>query len=289
MRTRFVYRDLQRNLPFIVAMARSNSIKAAIKPYKKESTYTNIFPVPVLLWVFGYICFNFWMEWQNWDKLLDKTSNAVPPPANASTFERWTTVDVDSNAAVGVVRLQLVCENLDVFNSVFIMMCIVIPVFSVVRFVLRQEKILHETLKCKNGLHWFAGFVFLGVMRGMEALVAFVLLTMILPSSFFMCYRVVAMYFCTLTFSAYVVFIVCIIITSAVSQSVLVFDVNYTSLGVVGKNNDIDVIETTRRKAPRSRRKKKFRDNESDALMADDEPFSDELDDDEKEYVDNVV
>lgn len=229
------------------------------------------------------------MEWQNWDKLLDKASaSVVPPAANATTFERWTTVDVDSNAAVGVVRLELVCENLEIFNSIFIMMCIIIPILSVVRFVLRQEKILHETLKCKNGLQWFSGFVFLGIMRAIEALVAFVLLTMILPSSFFMCYRVVAMYFCTLTFSAYVVFIICIIITSAVSQSVLVFDVNYTSLGVVGKNNEIDVIETTRRKAPRARRKKKFRDNESDGLIADDEPFSDELDDDEKD-VDNVV
>ena len=142
-------------------------------------------------------------------------------------------------------------------------------------------------------MQWFAGFVFLAVMRAIEALVAFVLITMVLPSSFFMCYRAVAMYFCTLTFATFIGFIVCIILTSAVSQSVLVFDVNYTSLGVVGKEGEIDVIETRRRKAPSRRAKKKrFRDNEKDALMEDaedDDNYSDELNDYEKEYVDNVV
>lgn len=105
-----------------------------------------------------------------------------------------------------------------------------------------------------------------------------------------MCYRVVAMYFCTLTFATFVVFIICIIITSAVSQSVLVFDVNYTSLGVVGRDQEIDVIETKRRKVSRKRvRKKKFRDSEADSLIEEETAYSDELDDDEKEYVDDVV
>lgn len=272
-------------------MARSSnkrSIKAAIKPYKKESTYTNIFPFPVLLWVFGYICYNFWIEWQNWNKVLESASKVPEPGPNATTFERWTVVDVDSNAAIGVLRLEQVCDSLDIFDGLFIGMCILIPLLSVVRFILRQEKIFQETLKCKNGLQWLAGFVFLAFMRAVEALVAFVLITMILPSSFFMCYRVVAMYFCTLTFATFVVFIICIIITSAVSQSVLVFDVDYTSLGVVGKDNEIDVIETRRRRAPR-RKKKKFHDHEEDSLMDDEGAFSDQLDDDEKEYVDNVV
>ena len=274
-------------------MARSSnnrSIKAAIKPYKKESTYTNIFPFPVLLWIFGYVCFNFWMEWRNWDKLLENASRLPPQNSNASTFERWTVVDVNNNAAIGVLRLEQVCDNLDIFDAIFLVMCIIIPLMSVVRFILRQEKIFHETLKCNNGLQWFAGFVFLACMRAVEALVSFVLITMLLPSSFFMCYRVVAMYFCTLTFATFVVFIICIIITSAVSQSVLVFDVNYTSLGVVGRDQEIDVIETKRRKVPRKRvRKKKFRDSEADSLIEEETAYSDELDDDEKEYVDNVV
>lgn len=278
-------------------MARSSnsrSIKAAIKPYKKESTYTNIFSFPVLLWIFGYVCFNFWMEWRNWDKLLKNASTPPPVSENATTFEQWMVVDVDNNAAVGVVRLQEVCDSLDIFDAMFVCMCIIIPILSVVRFVLRQEKIFHETLKCTNGMQWFAGFVFLAVMRAIEALVAFVLITMVLPSSFFMCYRAVAMYFCTLTFATFIGFIVCIILTSAVSQSVLVFDVNYTSLGVVGKEGEIDVIETRRRKAPSRRgKKKRFRDNEKEALMddaEDDDNYSeDELNDYEKEYVDNVV
>tara|TARA_B100000902_G_scaffold396431_1_gene457409 strand:- start:740 stop:1555 length:816 start_codon:yes stop_codon:yes gene_type:complete len=271
-------------------MARSSnnrSIKAAIKPYKKESTYTNILPFPIILWVFGYVCFNFWMEWQNWDKLLENMS--APPPAtpNATTLEKWMVVDIDNNAAIGVLRLEQVCNNLDIFDAIFLVMCIIVPILSVVRFILRQEKIFHETLKCKNGLQWFAGFVFLAFMRSVEALVFFVLLTMILPSSFFMCYRIVAMYFCTLTFAVFVAFIICIIITSAVSQSVLVFDVNYTSLGVVGNDSAIDVIETSRRKV-RKRKKKKFKDNEGQSLI-DETAYSDELDDDEKEYVDAVV
>lgn len=269
----------------------NRSIKAAIKPYKKESTYTNIFPVPVLLWIFGYVCFNFWIEWQNWDKLLSSISEPPEVNPNATTFEKWTIVDVNSNAAIGVLRLEQVCDNVDIFDGIFIGMCILIPLLSIVRFILRQQKIFHETLKCKNGLQWFFGFIFLACMRSIEALVAFVLMTMILPSSFFMCYRLVAMYFCTLTFATFIGFIICIIITSAVSQSVLVFDVNYTSLGVVGRNQEIDVIETKRRKVARKRsqKKKKFHDNEADALMDDEAPFSDELDDDEKEYIDGLA
>jgi len=186
--------------------------------------------------------------------------------------------------------LEQVCDNLDIFDAIFLVMCIIIPLMSVVRFILRQEKIFHETLKCNNGLQWFAGFVFLACMRAVEALVSFVLITMLLPSSFFMCYRVVAMYFCTLTFATFVGFIICIIITSAVSQSVLVFDVNYTSLGVVGRDQEIDVIETKRRKVSRKRvQKKKFRDSEADSLIEEETAYSDELDDDEKEYVDDVV
>ena len=73
------------------------------------------------------------------------------------------------------------------------------------------------------------------------------------------------------------------------SQSVLVFDVNYTSLGVVGRDQEIDVIETKRRKVAGKRKKKKFHDNEADALMDDEAPFSDELDDVEKEYIDERV
>lgn len=274
-------------------MARSSnsrSIKAAIKPYQKESTYTNIFSFPVLLWIFGYVCFNFWMEWRNWDKLLKNASTPPPVSENATTFDQWMVVDVDNNAAVGVVRLQEVCDSLDVLNAMFLCMCVIVPTLSVVRFVLRQEKIFHETLKCNNGIQWFAGFVFLSVMRAIEALVGFVLMTMILPSSFFMCYRVVAMYFCTLTFGTFIGFIVCIILTSAVSQSVLVFDVNYTSLGVVGKEGEIDVIETRRRKAPTRRgKKKRDRDNEKNALMDDAEDDDESLNEYEKEYVDNVV
>lgn len=272
-------------------MARSSSsrsIKAAIKPYQKESTYTNIFPFPVLLWIFGYVCFNFWMEWQNWDKLLENASLPPPENVNASTFERWMVVDVNNNAAIGVLRLEQVCENLEVFDAIFLIMCVIVPLMSIVRFILRQEKIFHETLKCNNGLQWFAGFVFLSIMRAVEALVAFVFITMILPSSFFMCYRVVAMYFCTLTFAAFVGFIICIIITSAVSQSVLVFDVNYTSLGVVGNDSAIDVVEKKRRKV-RKRIRQKYADKERDALIDDEQEYSDELDDDEKAYVDNVV
>ena len=281
-------------------MARSSnnrSIKAAMKPYKKESTYTNVFSFPVLLWVFGYVCFNFWMEWQNWDKLLKKSSAPPPQKPNASTYERWTTVDVDNNAAIGVLRLEQVCDKLDILDGIFLCMCVLVPLLSIARFVLRQEKILHETLKCENGLQWFAGFVFLAGMRAIEAFVAFLLISMILPSSFFMCYRLVAMYFCTLTFATFIGFIVCIIITSAVSQSVLVFDVNYTSLGVVGKDQEIDIIETKRRRirsAKKSRSAKKFRDTEAEALMEEDEaytdqPSTDQLDTDEETYVDEVV
>ena len=270
-------------------MARSSnsrSIKAAIKPYKKESTYTNIFSIPVLLWIFGYVCFNFWMEWRNWDKLLKNAAEGPPQDPNATTIERWLTVDVNSNAVIGMLRLEQVCDSLEVLDMVFINLCIIIPLLSIVRFVLRQQKIFNETLKCNNGMQWLAGFVFLAIMRAIEALVALVLMTMVLPSSFFMCYRVVAMYFCTLTFAIFVGFIICIIITSAVSQSVLVYDIQYTSLGIVGKD-EIDVIETKRRRVSSS--KKRFHDNEEDSLMDDESQYSDELTEKEKEYVDRVV
>ena len=44
---------------------------------------------------------------------------------NATTFEQWMVVDVDNNAAVGVVRLQEVWTH-DIFDAMFVCMCIII-------------------------------------------------------------------------------------------------------------------------------------------------------------------
>ena len=100
-----------------------------------------------------------------------------------------------------------------------------------------------------------------------------------------MCYRLVAMYFCTLTFGVFMAFVIVIILTSAVSHSVLVFDVNYTSLGVIGRKQEIDVIQTKRR---RRDARNKYKDAESDALI-EEGAFSDELDEADKAYIDETV
>tara|TARA_B100000519_G_scaffold202114_1_gene219512 strand:+ start:3396 stop:4193 length:798 start_codon:yes stop_codon:yes gene_type:complete len=265
-------------------MDNKRTIKAAIAPYKRESTYSNIFSFPVLIFLFGYLCFNFYLEWNNWDTLLERASSP-PPHQNSSTLERWMVVDVDNSAAVGIVRLEQVCKNLEIFDAIFAVLCLVVPLLSVVRFLMRQEKVLYESLKCKNrSCQWFAGVVFLAALRAVEATVAFVLMAMLLPSSFFMCYRLVAMYFCTLVFGIFMAFVITIVLTSAVSHSVLVFDVNYTSLGVMGREQEIDVVETKRR--PR-RRRTDYKDDESEALVQ--EPYSDGLNEEDKAYIDDTV
>ena len=76
------------------------------------------------------------MEWQNWDKLLENMS--APPPAtpNATTLEKWMVVDIDNNAAIGVLRLEQVCNNLDIFDAIFLVICIVLcPMKSNIVFV----------------------------------------------------------------------------------------------------------------------------------------------------------
>lgn len=270
-------------------MTRHNSsakknVRAAVKPYKKESTYKNIFSFPVVLYIIGYICFNFYLEWDNWQKLV-KENSIDPPHANASTLERWMYIDPNSNSAIAHVRLAEVCKNIDVFDAIFAAMCVIVPLMSVVRFIMRQQNIFYETLKCSNGLQWFVGFVFLAIMRAAEAWVAFVLMSLLLPSSFFMCYKMFAMYFCTISFSLLIVFIICVVLTSAISHSVLVFDVNYTSLGVIGKDNEIDVIHTKRRKI---KKRGKYKDKESDSLIESD-AYSDGLDEEEEAYIDERV
>ena len=246
----------------------TRKVQAAIRPYEKESTYTNIFSFPVLLWVSGYVCFNFYLEWNNWDKLLEKASSV--PENITSTLDRWMVVDLSDTAAIGIVRLQEVCDQLTIFDALFALMCALVPLWSIVRFVLRQQNILYESIKCKdNNVKWFLGFVFLALLRAFEAFIAFFWISMVLPSSFLMCYKLVARYYCTLIFGIFIGFVVIVVLTSAVSHSILLFDVNYTSLGVIGKEKEIDVIQTKRRK----RVNKKYRDREGDALM--DEAFSD--------------
>ena len=262
----------------------TRKVTAAIRPYQKESTYTNIFSLPVILWVSGYVFFNFYLEWNNWDKLLKEASTVPKTDANATALERWMVVDLSDTAAIGIVRLQEVCNQLDVFDAVFALMCVVIPLMSIVRFVLRQQKVLYESVKCKNSFKWFTGFVFLGALRALEAFIAFFLITMVLPSSFLMCYRLVAMYYCTLIFGLFIGFLIVVVLTSAVSHTVLVFDVKYTSLGVIGKEQEIDVIQTKRRK--RSRRK--YKDEEGDGLI-ENEDYSDGLTEEDKTYIDNTV
>jgi len=269
-----------------------SSVKATAVPYKKESTYSNIFSLPVVLWVVGYIAYNFYLEWNSWDTLLEKASQPPALGPNASTLDRWMQVDPTNNAAIAIVRLEQVCNAVEVFDALFIVLCFLIPVFSITRFAMRQKVVLFEAIKCKDGnVQWFIAYVFLGFLRGSEALVAFVLTTMVLPSSFFMCYRVVAQYFCTLVFAIFLGFLILVVLTSAVSRAVLVFDVNYRSLAVIGRKKELDVVQTKRR--PSSRREDAA---EADSLMSG-ERFSDEryedddgsLDSDDKDYIDNAV
>ena len=75
------------------------------------------------------------------------------------------------------------------------------------------------------------------------------------------------------------------------SRAVLVFDVNYRSLAVIGRKKQLDVVQTKRRAS--SRREDAA---EADSLMSG-ERFSDEryedddgsLDSEDKDYIDNAV
>lgn len=270
--------------------ANTRRVRAAVRPYKRESTYRNIFSFPVILYITGYLCFNFYLEWDNWQALIDKNTVKEAVTSNATTLEKWMVMDVNSNAAIAHLRLTEVCKRIDVFDAIFAVMCVIVPLLSVIQFLLRQQKVFHETLKCENGLQWFAGFVFLAIMRAVESVIAFVLISLLLPSSFFMCYRMAAMYYCTIVFALLIVFIVCIVLTSAVSHSVLIFNIDYTSLGVIGKDREIDIVHTKRRKI--RKKQKQYKDKgkeETGALIEEDEPYSDKLGEEETEYIDERV
>jgi len=246
---------LDKTMPSIYSKMSESEVQLDT-PEKREGTFSNIFSYVTLPWVLGYICFNFYIEWNNWDKLKEEADahNSTPPkPSNItisnSTWESYFKIDVNENLEMQIIRMNEVCENIEIFNIIFVLLLVVVPFASIIRYICRQGDIFKAACKCDNSCMWCIGLIVSLGMTAFEALLSFVIITMLLPSTFMYCYSVVAQYYCTLLFSGVVLFIIHWIFLVAINNAVLKYKIQYNSLGLVGRNNSIDKVHG-RRKTP---------------------------------------
>lgn len=204
-------------------------------PEEKESAYNNSFNIINILFIIGYLIYNFSIEWQNWDKLSK-------PPTNNS----WK-VNIDDEIESQVLRLDEVCKQVDNLAQLFIAALILSVTWSLSRFICRQWLILEQSLHSNGNCQWFLSLVLLAVLNQVQTGLTLFGILLILPTSFFTCYTVFSRYLCTIAISSFLSWFLLSLIISIISKPILNYRIPYQELGSVGKNVELDVKQKSYR------------------------------------------
>ena len=219
-------------------------------PEEKESAYNNSFNVVNILFIIGYLIYNFSIEWQNWDKLSKRSTNS------------WK-VNINDEIESQVLRLDEVCKQVDELTQLFIAALFLSVTWSLSRFVCRQWLILEQSLHSNGNCQWFLSLVLLAILNQIQTGLTLFGMLLILPTSFFTCYTAFSRYLCTIAISCFLSWFLLSLIISIVSKPILNYRIPYQELGSVGKNVELDVKQ-------RSYRDNKY--NEEEVNLRDEAP-----------------
>lgn len=198
-------------------------------PEEKESAYNNSFNIVNILFIIGYLIYNFSIEWQNWDKL-----------SKPSTNNSWK-VNIDDEIESQVLRLDEVCKQVDNLTQIFLAALMMSVTWSLSRFICRQWLILEQSLHSNGNCQWFLSLVLLAVLNQLQTGLTLFGILLILPSSFFTCYTAFSRYLCTIAISSFLSWFLLSLIISIISKPILNYRIPYQELGSVGKNVELDV------------------------------------------------
>lgn len=239
------------------------TVELRVTPDQKESTCSNVFNFINVLAGFAYLCYQFSIEFGNWDK-ISKSYNqptettSVDPVTNQTT--RWI-VSVADEAESQVMRLEEVCSKIDMLQNMFLLAIALTSVWSGIGFVRRQYKICCNACRCEDST-WSISLFLIFFLTVIQSVVGLFIVILLSPTSFLTCYRDIARYFCTISVSVLTMFFLYNIILASLAKPVLTHSIQYTELTAVGSNCEVDVV---REKAKRRRKVKRYDDSKDKA------------------------
>ena len=236
---------ISRHNLFIDAFMSSKNIELRVQPEKKESTCNNTFNLVNVLTGCAYLIYNFTIEFSNWNK-LSKQYNVEHTEVLGNETISWV-VNAQMEAQSQIVRLEEVCQYVSSLNMAFLSLLGLTGAYSILRFTLRQYKIVQQAFQCTD-VGWFVKIVLLMVGTAIQSMVGLFLIVLLLPTSFLTCYTNVARYFCTIAISVMFVFFLYNVILAAILQPILCHKIQYSALQEVGRNCEVDVVRVNARK-----------------------------------------
>tara|TARA_B100000902_G_C27295981_1_gene909951 strand:- start:523 stop:1272 length:750 start_codon:yes stop_codon:yes gene_type:complete len=241
---------------------KTTSVNIELEPDNKENAWNNIFNMITILWLLGYIGYQFYIEWSNWDSY-------------ESTFNNTWRINVADAVEAQTMRLTRICKNEALFEQIFYYVLGATGFYSLIKFICRQSSLLSASLNCETGIQWFLSLILYGLLLCVQADAAFFTLSLMLPSTFMVCYEGIAKYYCTILFGSIVGQLILSAIIAVIGKPILNYKVKYTGL-VRGSNGEIEV--TQKRSIRNNKRFANFKDNKDEEV----EVYLDDDDDQNK-------
>ena len=244
----------------------SGTVELRVTPDQKESTCSNVFNFINVLAGFAYLCYQFSIEFGNWEKITDaynrqvETQSFTNPETNRTKTTTWI-ISVADEAESQVMRLEEVCSKIDLLQNIFLATVALTSFWSGVGFIRRQYKICCNACKCVDST-WSISMFLIFILTVIQSIVGLFIILLLSPTSFLTCYRDIARYFCTISVSVLTVFFLYNIILASLSKPVLAHTIQYTELTSVGSNCEVDVV---RQKARRKRKVRRYDDDKDNS------------------------
>lgn len=236
------------------------TVSLRLSPHEKESTCNNIFNFINVLAGFSYLVYQFTIEFGNWDKITESyetTTETKDPETNNTNFftQKWI-VSVNDESQSQIMRLEEVCNELTLLQTIFICTMVATAVYSSIQFVCRQYKICCKACGCVD-TWWSFSMCIVLFMTALQSAIGLFMIILLSPTSFLTCYKNIARYFCTISVSVFIAFFIYNVILSAISKPILTHEIQYSELTAVGENCEVDVVTE---KAKRKRKIQKYAD-----------------------------
>ena len=198
----------------------------SVKPQTTRSSFDSIFPWPTVLYVLGYLIYNFTVEYRSWggEAIVDSTAQS---------------------------KFDEICDSKTLLYWIFFSLAAMSILWVFFKFGYVHYKVIEQSTMSSH-IGWFFSLMWLAIMEAAKATIGVVLVALLIPSSWMLCIPILAHYQCTISLSLAVVLAIICCIVKSVEQPILHYKVRYCSLDVLSQqnlsdsdDNDEDEVELT--------------------------------------------
>jgi len=236
-----------------MSMKRANTVNIELEPDNKENAWDNIFNIITVLWLLGYIGYQFYIEWSNWDSYESEFNNT------------WR-INVADAVETQTIRLTRICKNELIFEKVFYYVLGANMIYSFLKFTCRQYSTVSNSLRCETGVQWFLSLMLYAILLCMQSTGGFFALTLMLPSTFMVCYEGIAKYYCTILFGSLIGLLFLSFIIAILGKPILNYKIKYSNL-VRSESGEIEVMNKKNTLDANNSRFGKYKDNKDDEVV----------------------